>query len=165
MNFSIEILAVTPTTKPTAKGSYTQLDGKTEGKKIMSFGAGANAFKALKDAKLGQVFSIDAQKNETTGYWDWVSASLGNSTSSGASTPVASPKSNYETSEERAKKQVYIIRQSSISSAVSLLKSDKKVPTVDEVLTVATAFTDFVLGNTSTPVESIDLNEDDDVPM
>lgn len=163
---NIEILAVTPTTKPTAKGSYTQLDiaykrdGKTEGKKIMSFGPSKPAYDVLKDAKLGQVYTITAVKNETSGYWDWTAAS------SGAATPTetkgnSSPKSTYETPEERAKKQVYIIRQSSIANAISLLHNDKKAPDVKEVLSVAQQFVDFVFD-----IEpAIPELPDDDIPL
>lgn len=163
----IEILAVTPTTKPTAKGSYTQLDiaykrdGKTEGKKIMSFGASKDAYAALKDAKFGQVFNITATKNETSGYWDWTAATLAGADAPPAKAGNASPKSTYETPEERAKKQVYIIRQSSVASAVALLKTDKKQPEVAEVLEVARAIEAYVLDTQVIPEEL----PEDDVPM
>ena len=117
MQFTIEILAVTPTTKPTAKGSYTQLDvafkkdGKTEGKKIMSFGNSKAAFDVLKSAKLGEQYTITSEKNQETGYWDWLEASAGSASPTVKATPTVSPKSTYETPEERAKRQVYIIRQ------------------------------------------------------
>lgn len=174
MQLTIEILAVTPTTKPTAKGSYTQLDvafkkdGKTEGKKIMSFGASKNVYDVLKNAQFGQVYTITSVKNEQSGYWDWTEASMGAASSSapaGKASPVASPKSTYETPEERAKKQVYIVRQSSVSAAVETLKTDKKALDPKEVIEVAKLYETFVFGSNSSPVASVELPEDDDIPM
>jgi hypothetical protein len=170
MQFTIEVLAVTSTTKPTAKGSYTQLDvaykrdGKTEGKKIMSFGNSKPAFETLKNAKTGDVVTITSEKNETSGYWDWLNAGVGGTASAPTGhTPTASPKSTYETAEERAKKQVCIVRQSSISTAVELLKTDKKVPDVNEILTIAKQFEAFVF-DTGTPA-TLDIAEmQDDIP-
>lgn len=172
MQLTIEVLAVTSTTKPTAKGSYTQLDvaykreGKTEGKKIMSFGAGKAAFEVLKNAKTGDVYTITSVKNETSGYWDWTDATSGSASGGEKATytPTASPKSTYETPEERAKKQVYIVRQSSISAAIDLLKGDKKVPTVGEVLDVASQFEAFVF-NTTVVTNTFPEIPEDDIPL
>ncbi len=172
MNFQIEILAVNPTTKPTAKGSYTQLDvafkkdGKTEGKKIMPFGASKAAYETLKNAKFGETYTITSVKNEQSGYWDWTDASVGgagNTISAGGAKPTLSPKSTYETPEERAKKQVYIVRQSSISAAVALLHNDKKPADANEVIATAKLFEAYVFGNDS-PIPDITEMEDD-VPM
>lgn len=52
--------------------------------------------------------------------------------------------SNYETPEEREWNRVRIIRQSGINYAVNLLKTEKNIPSVDEVLTVAKQFAEFV---------------------
>lgn len=57
--------------------------------------------------------------------------------------PVVSPKSTYETPEERAKKQVYIVRQSSITNAIAL-KGNKA--SVEEIINVAKQFETFVFG-------------------
>lgn len=62
-------------------------------------------------------------------------------------TTTASPKSTYETPEERAKKQIYIVRQSSISNAVDLLSvGQKSPPDVKAVLEAAKQFEDYVFG-------------------
>lgn len=172
MQFTIEILAVTAVTKPTAKGSYVQLDvaykrdGKTEGKKIMSF-TSKDVYNALKDATNGQVYTITSEKNEKSGYWDWVGASAGNASTSAPKAVAAgnaAPKSTYETAEERAKKQVYIVRQSSISAAVELLKTEKKQPTPEEVVEVARFFESYVFDSQkSSPVDITEL--EDDIPL
>lgn len=52
--------------------------------------------------------------------------------------------SNYETPEEREWNRIRIIRQSGINYAINLLKTEKNTPAVDEVLQVATKFSEFV---------------------
>jgi len=77
---------------------------------------------------------------------------------------TAAPKSNFETPEERAKKQVYIIKQSCIGYAIESLKTDKKNPTPDEVVTLAQFYVDYVMGtNTDADKKLPDLG-DDDIP-
>ena len=176
MQFQIEVLAVTSTTKPTAKGSYTQLDvaykkeGKTEGKKIMSFGAGKKAFDVLKNAKTGEVYTISSSKNEQSGYWDWTDAVAGAAGDTPAKaagySPSTSPRNTYETPEERAQKQTYIVRQSSIASAIELLKTDKKQPDINEVLQIAQQFEAFVFNTQATTPPTLSIGDlTDDIPI
>jgi hypothetical protein len=58
---------------------------------------------------------------------------------------------SWETPDERAKKQVYIVRQSSIGAAIDYLdkfrEADAEVA-VSDVLRVATQFENFVFGQT-----------------
>lgn len=164
MNLNIEILKVDRITKTAKNGkNYNQLDvsfknldsGKVEGRKIMPFGETANTHKALNDAMPGNVFSVTALKNEASGYWDWTAATpqapgaqAAQEAAQGVKSSAASPapKSTYETPEERAKKQVYIVRQSSISAALELLKHNSPKAPIDtnDVVTVAGQFVDFV---------------------
>ena len=163
---NITILNVTINTKPTKNGkSYQEADvayknnsfqGKVEGKKVMSFGATADAFKALAQAQPGQSYNVEVVKN-AAGYNDWVSVTQGDANAAPAPTtaratnaPTAAPKSNYETSEERAQRQVYIIRQSSIASAVSTLTAGAKTPpNPDGVVNLAQRYVDYVLNGVS----------------
>jgi len=66
----------------------------------------------------------------------------------GSKPTAAVVRSNYETPEERAARQVMIVRQSSISSAVALLAQDRSeyAPGVDDVLGIAKQFEAYVLG-------------------
>lgn len=151
----IQILSVSNNTVPTKKGSYNQLevayknldrDGKVEGKKVMSFGDSKNAFDVLKDAKTNETYDV---KNVKIGdFWNWVEAvkTEGGASVAGSSTQGATtaPRSNYETAEERKQRQDYIIRQSSLSTAVALLKTEKSVPTKEEVAATAEFFVSFV---------------------
>ena len=153
-------------------------DNKAESKKIMPFGA-KEVFATLKNAQPGDVFTVLREKDDA-GYWQWVGISEGDApiqqettnkgqTTAPAKTTAQPAKSTFETPEERAKKQVYIIRQSSLSTAVDLLKTDKKVPAVDEVIQVAKLFEDYVFGRNldADPVQGNKLPElpaDDDIP-
>ena len=123
-------------------------DGKVESKKIMPFGS-KEVFKELENAQSGDVFTLLREK-DNDGYWQWVGISAGDveieqSASAAPAAATAAPKaggaapakSTFETPEERAKKQIYIVRQSSLATAVDLLKTDKKVPSVDEVIAVS----------------------------
>lgn len=69
------------------------------------------------------------------------SAASGNAGARNGSTANVSPKSTYETPEERAKKQVYIVRQSSIAQALTYMQLVKgKEVSVGDVLAVASQF-------------------------
>lgn len=157
---NITLLSVDIKTQPTKNGkSYQVADvayknntfqGKVEGKKVMSFGATADAFKTLAVASPGESYTIEVVKN-AAGYNDWVSMVKGEASSAPAASaaskaPVAAPKSNYETSEERAQRQVYIIRQSSLASAISTLSTGgKNPPNPDAVIALASKYVGFVL--------------------
>lgn len=175
-NMTIEVLSSTVTTVPTAKGSYQVCElafknktfqDKVEGKKLMSF-AEKEAFTILSNAKMGEVFTVSRVKDEK-GYWKWASVVSGSaapaaatptyqSQATGAPMANATPKSTYETPEERAKRQVMIVRQSSISNAIALLKTEKHTPTTKEVLAVAKEFENFVLGIDTEPFSDLDEN-------
>lgn len=158
----INLIKVDITTVPTAKGSYQKAEvafknlsygGKVEGKSIMSFGATGESFKYLATAPVGEDYEVNVVKNDK-GYNDWVSvtkadanvqqASVG-SKASATTTPART--STYETPEERAKKQVYIVRQSSINAAVATLSAgSKSTLKVQEVLSVAKEYETYVFG-------------------
>lgn len=171
MQFNIEIIKVKSETKPTAKGSYTMLDvaftnlssGKVESKKIMSF-ANKTVFDILSKAESDQKFTVTSEKNEKTGYWDWVSIDTG-AASSGSSTTkgFTSPKSTYETAEERAKRQVLIVRQSSLTAAITTLKDAKGSLNPDDVVSLAQDYVAWVFQEAPNPVGFEDM--EDDVPV
>jgi hypothetical protein len=162
---NITILSIDIKTVPTAKGSYQTADvayknnsfqGKVEGKKVMSFGATKDSFATLAQAQPGQTYEVTIVKNDK-GYNDWVSMAQA---APGAASPVAtpqagvagkpaaaSPRSTYETPEERAQRQVLIVRQSSLSSAVALLTTGAKTaPSAQAVVDVAKEFEAYVFG-------------------
>lgn len=156
------------------RGKYKQLevaykggDGKVSSKKIMSFAA-PDVFKLLSASKQGDSFDVTTVKNDK-GYWDWTTVSPGGST--GGSVKAAgspAPRSTYETPEERANRQVLIVRQSSVSSAIEFYKLNaKKQPSVGDVVEVAKFFENYVFGKNTTPAsaEASIAEMEDDVPV
>ena len=181
----IEIINVQAATKPTKTGkTYVQLDvayknltreGKIEGKKIMPF-QNPDVHANLQKATMGQVFEVTTVKEGE--YWQWSNvqevAKGGNvepqtsAASSGyASKGTPSPKSTYETPEERATRQRLIVRQSCLSNAVETLKVDKKGVDPTEALKLAERYVGWVFGEEAkvdVPDVGFDYMEDD-VPM
>ncbi len=145
-------------------------NGKLSEKKLMSFGAGVAAYKRLTAAQPGQNFTVTTVKNDK-GFWDWTDAVEGTAEQRPQATTgtTPAPRNTYETPEERAIKQKYIVRQSSITNAIALFELDKKkVPTVQDVVHTAKAFENYVFGITllepSGPMEGLTQMEDD-VPL
>lgn len=157
----IQIIATSVETKPTAKGSYQQLEvtfknlsysGKVEAKKIMSFGAGASAFKVLSEASPGQAFDVTVVKN-AQGYNDWTVVTPATGLIDPPPTAITSPKaavgatkSTYETPEERAQRQILIVRQSCLNVACNTLGVGAKVVKPDDVIGVAKQYENYVFG-------------------
>lgn len=146
--------------------------GKVESKKLFGFGANKPAFEALTGAAQGSSFDISVTKNDA-GYNDWTSCKPAGAASPSANSgaPAASNpgsttvKSTYETPDERAKKQVYIIRQSSISSAISALGvGAKSAPTSDAVLQLADVFFQWVMQDPEKAVKQDLVNIPNDFP-
>lgn len=166
-HMNITILSIDIKTVPTAKGSYQVADiayknntfqGKVEGKKVMSFGAAAASFKVLAEASPNDTFDVTVVKN-AAGYNDWTqltraeagAASSAPATSASSGKTTTPTKTTYETPEERAQRQVLIVRQSSVSSAVAMLVAGAKTPpTLDAVLNAAKAFESYVFGQEAT---------------
>jgi hypothetical protein len=157
------------------KGKYKQLevaykggDGKVSSKKIMSFAA-PDVFKILSSSKQGDAFDVTTVKNDK-GYWDWTTVSQGSVGAASGSVKAAgspAPRSTYETPEERANRQVLIVRQSSVSSAIEFYKLNaKKQPSVGDVVEVAKFFENYVFGKSTTPSSADSIAEmDDDIPL
>lgn len=123
-------------------------EGQARTQNIISF-ANPSIFAKVQE-KVGQEVEVTITKN-AAGYNEWASLDDVSATSqSVSSAPVsASPAgvvrttgSNYETPEERARKQVYIVKQSSITAALTFLKGEAETP--EQVLEVAQVFVDYV---------------------
>lgn len=186
----IQILSIQPIQKMSSKNTpYEVLDiafknltfqGKVEGKQLMPFGGNAPGYAVLKNAQSGQVYEITVVKN-AQGYNDWTGAALSDgsplaqtpATSSNtprAAAPGATSNSRgFETPEERAAKQVYIVRQSSLSAAVSALSvGSKSAVKPEEAIAYAKQLEAYVFGtevklNNANPADFSDMQ--DDVPL
>ena len=162
----IKIVAVSTEMKTNAKGtSYKALtvdfrddSNKLSSKTINVFGAQKRTGEILEEASPGQVYEVTAVKNNA-GYWDWTDAritteQLGSTSTVSAAQASSKPQTNtsassggrgFETPEERAKKQVYIVRQSSLANAVATLSvGSKTAPKPEEVIAVARKYEQYV---------------------
>lgn len=179
----IKILAVENKKVEEGKKNYNLLDvsyknlefNKVEGKKIVSF-ASPDVYHALEKAQPGDEFDVTKGEKSAQGFVPWtrcVTASdsgveSGNVASTGAQgttqTSVrTTPKSTYETPEERAKRQVLIVRQSSVTAALKLAELNKvKDVTVEYVTNQAKQFERYVFGND--PVQEL-MNMESDIPF
>lgn len=122
------------------KGKYSMAvvhydqDGQSKEKKLMSF-TFPDVYKTLVNANVGDAYDIKAEKDGK--FWNWVQATLVGgagtpATTTGGSTTTTT-RGGWETPEERAIKQVYIIRQSCLSTAATLLAGKGKAADVVEV--------------------------------
>jgi len=128
---------------------------KPEVKKIMPFGD-KTVFDILRAAKKGDIFTVTREKNDA-GFWDWNIISTGEQsvTEPQKTTPT---KGTWETVEERALKQLYIIKQSCLAQAVNTEAIGTKPGTpvnINNILSLAQTYVDFICNTTSK-----DLNED-----
>lgn len=125
---------------------YTH-NGEARRQNVMSF-SNPDVFKKVQELT-GQTVEVEVGKNDK-GYSEWRSVTVGASNASNAPSPAATGTtrvsgSNYETKEERAARQVLIVKQSSLSSAVATLSPGAKAalePNV--VLELAQKYADWV---------------------
>lgn len=154
-------------TKPTKTGKTYQLievgfknntfGGKIEGFKVTQYMKG---FKGIAEANVGDVLEVEVVKGDS-GFNEWVSVSKASAAPSpsavqnaGAPVRSAAPATRTwqgESPEERAKRQVYIVRQSSISAAIAALSVGAKAPLkAEDVKVMAKNFEQYVFDNLNT---------------
>jgi hypothetical protein len=135
-----------------------RLTYRTSDGKVQEIAKHANSLKFTKGLKSslmtlseGDKFVVQMEKNGQ--YNEIVSITKGDEASTDLPVPSAptrssggsvTVKSNYETSEERAARQLLIVRQSSLSNALQYFEVTKGKPSVDDVLNLANQFADFV---------------------
>ena len=148
-----------------SKGSYkiakveiTNDQGRNETRTVLSFKKAI--YDVLSVAQPGDTFDVQQAKNDK-GYWE-ISSAVKTAAGAGAGNPkpaaASTPRSTYETPEERAARQLYIIRQSNINSAIATVSVGAKSVKVEEVLALARKYEDYVFGKGSTGLT--DLAED-----
>lgn len=124
-------------------------DGKEEAKKLVDFN-NKEVFETASSLSAGDNINITIEKQGD--FWNWTNLTSleggGKTYSQVAETRSARPTSTFETSEERAKKQIYIVRQSSLGAAIEYFKltEAKKVKTED-IMLLAKQFENFVFDN------------------
>jgi len=126
----------------TIEVNYKNEKGDTQGKKLMSFSA-PSVYATMKEAQAGEQYDITVRKEGD--YWNWVEAKKADGASKPVGSQSSSPaKSNYETTEERAKRQRLIVRQSSLTNAVAILTVGAKALKAEDVKVLANELTDWV---------------------
>jgi hypothetical protein len=149
---------------------FTYRDSKDDGIKERSIHENVLKYNPTLKASLGEFKSGDdfTMTLEKEGeFWNIKGLVKGNKptevtvkqTTQGA---VASPKSTYQTAEERAQTQVYIVRQSSITQAIAFfnLNEEHKV-SPEKILDIAKQFEAHVFGNQEVDSGSIyDMKSD-----
>lgn len=142
------------------KGKYNQLlvkyqsDGKDSERKIMSF-TFKEVYETLKTAQAGDAFDVKLEKDGK--YWNWVEVKPLGREAVEASSSSKKPVGTWETAEERAFKQICIVRQSSLSNAIAYLSHmEDKSSTPDDVIDLAKQFEAFIFSKgevTNEPAE------------
>lgn len=139
----IQIAKLDPVVRE-AKYSYIPLTytdkGKTFTRKIVSF---ASVYDTISKASVGDFFEIELKKN-ANGNWEWVNATKveeGSPTTAAGSTGKSG---NWETSEERARRQILIVRQSCLAQAIAYHNDSDVEPTTEDILKTAVEFEQWV---------------------
>jgi hypothetical protein len=148
---------------------YKNEQGQAQSKKLMSF-ANPAVFKAAQDWAKGDVVHVSTEK-DANGYWQWTAVGTAETTTDNrGDTATAAPTqakaatrvsgSNYETKEERADRQVMIVRQSSLSNAVATLAIEGSKASANDVISLAKLYEGYVLGQESSASSIDDLESD-----
>jgi len=140
--------------------TYKNDQGQVANKKLMSF-SNPSVFNHIKGLAKGDSLNVQTEK-DANGYWQWtgIGGDIAVATENKQATPATGGRvtgSNYETKEERAARQVYIIRQSSLSTAVELLGTGSKVA---DVIATAKEFESYVFSKEA-DIDAINSLEDD----
>lgn len=177
MSFQVKIQEVNVEFVKNGKNGYEVANvnyiykGEAKTTKIMSF-SNPQVFKDVQKL-VGKTVEVDTTQNGK--YTNWakltpVADSPDQQPSVGGKSDVVKStavRSTYETPEERAQRQLMIVRQSSISNAIEALKvtdKDADLLTIENILEVAQQFVDFVYQNKELH-DSVPLEElDDDIP-
>ena len=137
--------------KPTTTLEISYESGGVSGKQRIVPFANPSVFKTLDGSAIGDSFDVSLTTN-AKGYdvWSAIGAVGSIKASPAAATKVIG--SNYETADERALKQRYIVRQSSIANALTYYTdTTKPMPDVEHILKIAKKFEEYVFS----PLETL----------
>ena len=156
---------------------YSDAQGNEKEDYIMQFNKDLTVL--AKTLQPGDVVERKAEKNQK-GFWEVTEykkvanrgGGTGNQSTQAAPTGGQKSGGNWETPEERAKKQMYIVRQSSLSVASEVLKSTN--PSPEDLINYATPLVDWVFNGDGEGLSVGRINvkaggsgggiEDDDIP-
>lgn len=136
-------------TYPVCELGYKTEDGKTKGMKIFGIGDLKPIYEVAANANTGDVLEATFAQNDK-GFWQFSSLAPTGEKSVPADkpAPASNSRGNWETSEERAARQVMIVRQSSLSNAIAFAAANNPKGAsldVDGVIGLARAFEAYVM--------------------
>jgi hypothetical protein len=136
-------------------------NGSNKKTRLMSFGDGAAAFAAIRSLNPGDAIEVETKKNGDFINWVGVKKVEGGTAPVKQTGGYITGKSTgtWETPEERAKKQVYIIKQSCLAQAVAVIGS-KSDGDAGVYTGLAQQFVDWVMEEPRLPPFS-DMEDDD----
>lgn len=168
----IQVLDVKTSTKTSVTGkpyqnveiAFKNIDqGKVESKNLTEY---SKVFKQVAEAIVTKFYDVATEK-DAKGYWQWTSFTLGEPAEA-PSAPTsfkpdpakanAVPKSNYETADERAARQVLIVKQSCLAQSVAYYNHPsfaKQNITEEHVLNIAQVFVDWVFSEKKAEVTNL----------
>lgn len=155
MAFKVTIKEVTTELVVKGKARYNkatvayEYEGQARTQNLVSF-KNPDVYKTVSELKAGDVVEITTTKNDA-GFNEW--AKVETAGSKDVAAPQASQErttapfknvSTYETPQERAENRIRIVRQSSISNAISTLGNGGTGVDADDVLVIAQQYFDWV---------------------
>lgn len=164
---SVDVEWVGSGAKKYGKATVVHDAGKGEKKQYLVSFKNPEVFKKVQEL-VGQ--TVDVENVKDGDFWTWKTISVSGSaasapgpTGSAAAGTTRVAGSNYETKEERAARQVLIVKQSSLNAAVATLTPGAKTALdPKEVLRQAQEYTDWVFGKDQEgSIESMQ----DDIPF
>jgi hypothetical protein len=123
-------------------------NGEPRKQTMMSF-SNPGIFKQVQELTPGQEIDVDVIKNDA-GFNEWSRITVGDSAAKATPTGTATSGvtkvtgSNYETRDERAARQVLIVKQSSLAQAIASYGDQVTTMSPDEILERAQTFADWV---------------------
>lgn len=140
---------------------YTNIDTEKQGSyKIVGFGPNASVFETFKDAKEDDCFDVTVKKEGNYFNWVAVEAMSGAPIPAKASGATPAPRSNFETPDERAMRQVYIARQSSLDRALEIQKQENpKGGHVDRLQLIKDAeyLVDYIMNGVNVDIPEVEV--------
>lgn len=170
----IQVVMVGPVvSKQGPKASYSVFEliykygDKTGNKNIMEFQKAA--FAALKDAQQGDWFDVTTEKSADGKYTNWTAVVPSTADAPSAVSAAKAPSSGStgrasggwqgETAEERAARQVMIVRQSSAATAERFVSATRGSDgTVQDLLIVAKQIEAYVFGKSEEPDLDVEVD-------
>lgn len=140
-------------------------DGKTTERKLVAIGKTKEVIQKLQQFSKGDVVEVEMEK--VGDFWNW------NDVVKVEAPKAAEVKGNsyqrqstYETPEERAKKQVYIVKQSSITNAIAILNAGGQKYELADVLGLADQLVSYVFGEFGEEEQEAQSDDfKDDIPF